>query len=51
MRKRNADSQRDDKTQTERPGIRGDRLLDLLRVTQPDMPKHIGKHGSQDEAR
>ena len=40
--------QRDDKTQTERPLIRDDRLVDLRRCTQPDMPQHGGKHGSQD---
>jgi hypothetical protein len=40
--------QRDDKTQAERPLVRQDRLVDLLRHAQPDLPQHGRQNGSQD---
>ena len=41
--------QRDDEPQAEGRDIRDGHLVDLLRVTQPDMPQRIGEHGRQDE--
>jgi hypothetical protein len=40
--------QGDHEAKTERPLIRDDRLVDLRGCTQPDLPQHGGKHGSQD---